>query len=559
MLAAGVIGSLAIASAIGLLGTSSWLISRAAQRPPVLELEVAIVIVRTCGLGRGVLRYFERLSGHDAAFRGLVELRVSVYQRLAALAPAGLADHRRGDLMSRLVSDVDGAVDLPLRVWLPAGAGLLAGLGTVAVITVLLPAVGLLLALLLLLSGTVVPALTAATASRSERDVAPLRGRLAAGVVDTLAGSADVVALGAIPAALDQLALDDAKLTAAARSNAAGTGLGVGLNGLLMAAAVVGGLAIGTHAVANHGLSGVDLAVLALVPLAAWETVSGLPTAALALARLKSGAQRVFAVVDAQLPISDPASPLPLPDGRGLIQLRGLRARWPSAPDWTVQDIDLDLAPGARVVVTGPSGAGKSTLAAALVRFVPFEGSYTIDGVSAQRLTGDDVRRVVALCASDSHVFDSSVAENLLLARRDASDADLQDVLRRTGLAEWVASLPEGIATHVGAHGSRLSGGQRQRLAVARALLARVPVLLLDEPTEHLDPANAAALMHDLLAATQERTTVIVTHRLVGLSEVDEVVVLSQGRVLERGKPERLRAAGGWYADRLVREEMAIR
>ena len=552
---AGLLGALAIGSSIGLLGTSSWLISRAAQRPPVLELEVAIVVVRTCGLGRGVLRYLERLTGHDAALRGLVELRLRVYGRLADIAPAGLAGYRRGDLLARLVGDVDTGLDLPLRVWLPAVSGFLAALGTVAVIAVLLPAAGLLLAILLALGGTAVPMITAVTAARAERRVAPDQGALAAAVVEALAGAGDLVAYGAVPTAVAAVGVWDTRLTRAARRTAFGTGVGAGLNGLLLAVAVVGSLALGIGAVRNGSLPGVDLAVLALVPLAAWETVNGLPAAALAVARVSEAATRVFDVIDAPIPVPEPTDPISLPVGSRTVELHDLRAKWEAAGPWTISGIDLLLAPGRRVVVTGPSGAGKSTLAAVMVRFLPFEGSFTIDGVSADAVPSDDVRHVIGLCAQDSHVFDSSIEENLRLARREATVAELQDVLTRARLADWVASLPEGLSTSVGAHGARLSGGQRQRLAVARALLADVPVLVLDEPTEHLDPATADELMADLLAATSDRTTVIVTHRLMGLDGVDEVLVLDAGAVLERGTPGVLRSSGGWYAQRLAREE----
>ncbi|MEI7778599.1 MAG: thiol reductant ABC exporter subunit CydC [Actinomycetes bacterium] len=552
---AALLGALAIGSSIGLLGTSSWLISRASQRPPVLELGVAIVIVRTCGLGRGIFRYLERLVGHDAALRGLVDLRVRVYARLADIAPAGLSGYRRGDLLARLVGDVDAGLDLPLRIWLPAVSGLVAAIGTVAIIAVILPAAGLLLAVLLLLGGTAVPGLTALTAARAERRVAPDQGALAAAVVDALAGSADLVAFGSVPRAVAGVEQTDARLTAAARRSALGTGLGSGLNGLLLAVAVVGSLALGITAVGDGRIQGVYLAVLALVPLAAWETVNGLPAAALAVSRVGAAAGRVFQVIDAPIPVPEPDFAEVLAPGPRAVELRNVAARWDPAGPFTISAIDLVLPPGHRVVVTGPSGAGKSTLAAVLVRFLPYSGSFTIDGTQADRLASDDVRRVIGLCAQDSHVFDSTLEENLRLARRDATAEEIADVLDRARLGDWVAGLPEGLATTVGAHGARLSGGQRQRLAVARALLADVAVLVLDEPTEHLEPTTAAELMADLLVATSGRTTVIVTHRLMGLGEVDEVLVLSEGKVLERGTPKDLRDSNGWYATRLAREE----
>jgi ABC-type multidrug transport system fused ATPase/permease subunit len=206
------------------------------------------------------------------------------------------------------------------------------------------------------------------------------------------------------------------------------------------------------------------------------------------------------------------------------------------------------------VAVVGTSGAGKSTLAAVLLRFLDHEGQVEIDGVPLAALADADVRDLVVALTQDAHVFDSSVAENLRLARREATDDDLVDVLRRARLGPWLESLPQGLATPLGAHGTGISGGEAQRLALARVLLSDRPVMVLDEPTEHLDPETADALAADLLALTRGRSTVYVTHRLVGLEEVDEILFLAGGRVVERGRHEELVAAGGVYARRWARE-----
>jgi ABC-type multidrug transport system fused ATPase/permease subunit len=231
-------------------------------------------------------------------------------------------------------------------------------------------------------------------------------------------------------------------------------------------------------------------------------------------------------------------------------------ARWrPDAPD-AIRDVDLVLEPGTRTALVGPSGSGKSTVAAVLLRFLqPESGSVTIGATDVSALAGDDVRRVVGLLAQDAHVFDSSLEENLRLARRDASQAELRSALAAAHLLDWVDTLPDGLATLVGEHGARLSGGQRQRLALARVLLADFPVVVLDEPGEHLDTATADALMSDLLSATAGRTTLVISHRLVGLAGTDEIVVLEQGRVVERGGHGELLARGGWYARQWRREQ----
>jgi ATP-binding cassette subfamily C protein CydCD len=222
--------------------------------------------------------------------------------------------------------------------------------------------------------------------------------------------------------------------------------------------------------------------------------------------------------------------------------------------------VDLTLEPGRRVAVVGPSGAGKTTLAQVLLRFLEPEGGVcSLGGVDLCDLDGDEVRRAIGLCAQDAHLFDSSVRENLLIARRDATEAELRAVLRRVGLLDWADALPDGLDTLVGEHGARLSGGQHRRLVLARALLANFPLLVLDEPTEHLDLPTADALTADLLAATEGRTTLLITHRTAGLDAVDEVLVLDGGRVVQRGPYGVLAAADGPFRELVLREEATAR
>jgi ABC-type multidrug transport system fused ATPase/permease subunit len=219
--------------------------------------------------------------------------------------------------------------------------------------------------------------------------------------------------------------------------------------------------------------------------------------------------------------------------------------------------VDLELGPRRRVALVGPSGGGKSTLADVLVRFLPADsGEADLDGTPMERLAGDDVRQVVGLVEQHPHLFDTTLAENLRIGRRAATDGELSAVLTRVGLGSWLAGLPDGLATAVGPAGARLSGGQRQRVAVARALLADFPILVLDEPTAHLEPAAADTLTADLLQLTHGRSTLLITHRLAGLEQVDEVVVLAEGRVVERGTHADLLAAGGRYAGLWWEERM---
>ena len=550
------LGAGAIAATIGLMGTSAWLISRAAQHPPESALALAIVGVQFFGLSRGFFRCGERLVGHDAAFRVLSDLRVRVYERLEALAPVGLPAFRSGDLLARLVHDVDSLQDVILRVVPPFVIATVVGATTVGVMWWILPGAGAVLLSALLVAALAVPWLTGALARRSESRQAEARGELAAAVIDLMDGQADLAAYGATDAQLARIAAADAELTAIS-SRAAGTaGVGIGLTTLLAGLAALGSLVVGVPAVHAGRLQGVLLAVIVLVPLAAFELVVGLPAATQALQRARSAAARVFAVTGAPPLVEDPPSPAPLPAAPYDLVAQGVVAHYPGAGAPALDGAGLRLGPGRRIALVGASGAGKSAMAAVLLRFLPYDaGTVRLSGTDLRALAGDDVRRVVGLVTQDAHLFDTTLAENLRIGRRGATDDELHAVLARVGLGQWVAHLSQGLATEVGERGARLSGGQRQRVALARALLADFGILVLDEPAEHLDPEAADAITADVLTLTAGRATLLITHRLVGLKSIDEILVMAQGQIVERGSHDDLLASGGRYAQLWGRED----
>ncbi|MET9834363.1 thiol reductant ABC exporter subunit CydD [Streptomyces sp. NPDC006385] len=553
-----VLGSLALGSAVGLMATSGWLISRASQQPPVLYLMVAVTATRAFGIGRAVFRYAERLVSHDAVLRMLADTRVAVYRRLERLAPAGLRRARRGDLLSRLVADVDALQDYWLRWLLPAAAATVVSAGAVGFTAWLLPAAGAVLAAGLLAAGAGVPLVTGAVARHAERRLAPARGVLATRVTDLLTGTAELTVAGALPRRTAEVRQADGALTRIASRAATATALGDGLTALICGLTVAGTALVGAQAVADGRLAGVTMAVVVLTPLAAFESVLGLPLAVQYRQRVRRSAERVYEVLDAPEPVREPGHRRQAPASPFPLAVRGLTARHAGQDRDALAGLDLTLEEGRRIAVVGPSGSGKTTLAQVLLRFLDADaGSYALGGVDAYALDGDDVRRLVGLCAQDAHLFDSSVRENLLLAKKDATKAEVRDALQRARLLDWADSLPDGLDTLVGEHGARLSGGQRQRLALARALLADFPVLVLDEPAEHLDLPTADALTSDLLAATEGRTTLLITHRLAGLEAVDEVVVLDQGRVVQRGTFAELAAADGPLRRMVEREAEA--
>ncbi|MGW1275824.1 thiol reductant ABC exporter subunit CydD [Streptomyces tsukubensis] len=578
------LGSLALGSAVGLMAVSGWLISRASEQPPVMYLMMAVTATRAFGIGRAVFRYAERVVSHDAVLRMLADLRVAVHRGLERIAPAGLNRSRRGDLLSRLVTDVDALQDYWLRWLLPAGSALLVSAGAVGFTAWLLPEAGALLAAGLLAAGLAVPLLSGAVARRAERQLAPARGVLATRTVDLLRGTAELTVAGALGARTEAVRDADRRLTGIASRGAAATALGSGLTALACGLTVVLVALAGVAAVRDGRLDGVSLAVVVLTPLAAFEAVNALPLAVQYRQRVGRSAERVYEVLDAPVPVLEPEVPAEAPATAFPLELRGVRARYPEQARNALDGIDLTVAAGSRIAVVGPSGSGKTTLAQVLLRFLDirdFEdfrdirdvrdvcglpgsesgsaGSYTLGGTDARTLDGDTVRGFVGLCAQDAHVFDSSVRENLRIGRPGATEDELRRALDEARLLDWVDGLPQGLDTLVGEHGARLSGGQRQRLALARALLADFPVLVLDEPAEHLDLATADALTADLLAATEGRTgrggaTVLITHRLRGLEAVDEVVVLEEGRAVQRGPYAELAAVDGPLRRMLDRE-----
>lgn len=507
------LGAAALGSGVALTATSAWLISTAALHPPVLTLMVAIVAVRTFGLAKGVLRYTERLVSHDAALRAATDLRVRVWAALVRIGPAATGRLRRGDLLARLVGDVEAQQDLLVRVLLPAAAAGLVGVGVVVGFALLLPIAAVVAAVGLLVAGVGAPAAAIWAARRSERHTGALRARVSAGTVEVVDGAADLLVAGADTRYRDRLTHLGHRLTAALRRAALARGLGGGIGVLAIGATAAVELVVGAAAVHAGALAGPALAVLVLTPLACADVVAGLPDAAVRLLTAVPAAGRLAELEQTPAPVVDPTVAAGVRPPRELAA-EGLAVRWPGAPVDTVSGVELQLAPGDRLALIGPSGSGKSTVVAALLRTLPAAaGRVTADGRDTAGLIGDEVRAGIAWCGPWTHLFDSTLRANLLLAAPDADDADLVGALVRAQLGDWLDTLPDGLDTALGEHGGPVSGGERQRLGIARALLADRPILVLDEPTAHLDGTTATALAGELVTATQGRTALLVTHR----------------------------------------------
>ena len=553
---AGLLGGLASLCAVALLGTAAWLISQASEYPPVLTLTVAAVLVRTFALGRAFMRYAERLVGHDAAFRGLTELRVRVYERLERIAPVGLAQFTKGDLLNRLVVDVDSALDLPLRIVLPWAQAVFVSVTTVAFLAWLLPGVGLIVGLIVVLALIVSPLIIGRTTRRAEYLLAPSKAELTSVVVTALNSCADLSANGRILDTTTRAHIIDDSITALSRRESFVLGIGGAIATVLQGLAICVTLVIAIPAVATGRIEPVWLAVVALLPLALIDVLATLPGSALAYARLKGSADRIAGVMDSPDPLADLKNPKTLGSDPSSISVHKLSASWSTVR--VLDGIDFDLRAGERLAIVGPSGSGKSTLAAVLMGFLPYEGSARIEGIELSSVLGDDLREHISVLSQQAHIFDTTIAENIRLGR-EIDESAVWRSLEQAQLAVWARSLPDGLQTSVGTFGMSISGGEAQRLALARFLVQPRPVVILDEPTEHLDRETAQELENTLFAALTGFTTIVITHRLSSLHRADNVIVLQAGVVSERGTVEELSDRGGWFAEQLKSEEEDLR
>jgi thiol reductant ABC exporter CydC subunit len=521
------LGAATVLCGVGLMATAGYLISRAAERPAVLSLTVAIVCVRFFGLTRPLARYFERLASHDLALRVLGRARVRVYERIEPIAPAQLEGYRRGDLLSRLVADVDSLQNLHLRGVGPPLVALAAGAVSVAVTAAFLPAAAIVLLVGLVVGGIAVPAIAGSLGRWAGTFQAAARGELSAELVETVRGAAELTVYGAVDDRLRRLRRADRTLVRLARRAALADGAGDGLRLLVTGVTVAGVLVVAVSAHAAGNLDRVLIAMLALLALAVFEVVQPLAQAARERAETLAAGERILELTDREPAIVDPLDPAPLPAAPFGVALEGVSARYSPDEPLVLDCLDLRLDPGRRVALVGPSGAGKTTVVNLLVRFLdPESGRVTLGGRDLREYRQEDVRRAVAVAGQDSHLFSTTIRENVRLGREGATDDEIEDALRRARILGWVRRLPDGWDTLVGAEGRELSGGQRQRLVVARALLANAPVLVLDEPTAHLDSPTAERLLEDVLDAAAERTVLLITHRPEGLDRMDEVVRL---------------------------------
>lgn len=546
-LAALALGCATIIANAGLLTIAAYLIAAAALKPLLITLSVPMYLVRALGVTRAFVRYGERLLSHWVALSLLAEVRVWTFARIEPLAPALVARHRSGDLLSHIVADVDDLQHAYLRVLSPAMVAVAIGVVTVAIFAAFSQALAVAAAIALLAAGVAIPAFGARKTQGAAALQPALRAELQSQLIDGIQGMTDLVAFGQAAAQQRRIATTDRDSGCLERRLARIAGVQQALGDLAASAAVWVILLIAVPLVAAGRIPAVALAALALLILGSFEAVQPLNQAAVLLGRTRAAGDRLLAIAGTRQVVADPPQPIPIPTGASLAFDR-VSFAYTDEEGPVLHEVSFRLEPGRKIAVVGPSGAGKSTLINLALRFWdPTAGTILLGGRNIRAYALDDLRDAMAVAQQRTAIFTDTLRNNLRLARPDAADAELLRALDRAQLADLAASLPQGLDTWLGEEGSRLSGGERQRLAVARALLRESRLVLLDEITANLDPLTETALLDAIHGVPPSTAVLLISHRLVGMERMDEILVLDRGCIVERGTHQALLAANGLY------------
>lgn len=541
------LGAATVASGVTLLATASYVISAAALGTSLLLLTLPIYVVRLSGLARAAGRYGERLVSHDATFRILARVRVRFYERLEPLAPARLMERRSGDLLSRITGDVDELQNLYLRGLHPLLVAALTTLLAGGFLYLFSPSLALVAVAMLAGAGIGVPLLVRALSRGLGRRELALQSELRSRLVDGVQGLGDLLAAGREGDQRRRVEELDGELGTVQRRGSLIDGLQRALGEALPGLAALAVLALAAPLVVSGEIRGVYLAALALVAMGAFEAIGPLGDALRATGKSLAAADRISEITGEEPRVVDPADPLPV-GAEPRVEFERVSFRYSEGETPALSQVSFTVEPGSRVAVVGPSGSGKTTVAHLLLRFWdPEGGKVRLGGHDVRGYRQEDLRENIGLVSQGTHLFNDTLQGNLLLAKPDATDGEIENAVETARLSEVAKELPYGLDTLMGEQGGRLSGGERQRLSVARTLLRDPPVLVLDEATADLDAATERELREAFASIAHGRTTIQITHRLVGMEEMDEILVMDAGRIVDRGSHEELIQRHGLY------------
>ncbi len=550
------LGAAAVISSVGLMATAAFIISAAALHPSIADLQVAIVGVRFFGLARGVFRYLERLVSHDVTLRLLARWRVRFYQALEPLAPARLMGYHSGDLLARVIRDINTLENFYIRALNPP---LVAAVVSVAVVLFLarlniLLAFGLLI--ILILGGVFLPLLSWRKSRQIGPDLVQARSQLNTFLVDSLQGMPDLLASGQGNRQLERVSQAGMQLNRLQQCMADRSAWQNAAMNMLANLAMFTVLVVAIRLVSMGELSGVLLGAVSLTAYTCFEAIQPLPQVTQNYAVNQAAADRLYELVDTQPEVHDPLASVKWLPGSSLV-VNDLTFRYPLETDsdqpvepsaFNLQGVSFTLPHANHIALIGPSGAGKTTLVNVLQRFWDYQqGSIRIGEHEMHEFQQEEIRAHLAVISQNAYLFSATIQENLLIARPQATAGEIIAAARHAQLHDFILELPSGYETWIGEHGLRLSAGERQRLSIARAFLKDAPMLILDEPTVNLDPAIEHALLVSIQELSKGRSTLTITQRMEGLENMDEILVLQNGCIIERGKHEQLMANRGCY------------
>lgn len=536
-----------VAAGVGLLGTSAYLIASAAFHPSIAELSVAVVGVRFLGISRGVFRYLDRLVSHHVNFRLLSILRIWFYDCLKLLAPARLIHYQRGDLLSRAIGDIDALDQFYVRAVSPVISAIFATVGFSMLVGSWNVRLGWILAAGLSVTSFVLPALVYIFSQDPAKQLVDQRAILSQTMLDTLRGAAEMMVFQQQEEELTQINRVSLQTNRAQVGLAHSQGLSNGMNAVLTQGTVALMLLVGIPLVRTGELDGIMLAVIVLITMASFEISIPIAQAAQFWESSLQAARRLFEMADQQPAIIEPVIPVSVPEKPNIL-IRNLSFQYHGNLPLAADHLNIDIPYGRKIALVGENGSGKTTILNLLMRFWDCQpGEILIDGIPVQEFSPKELRQRIGYVSPGGAIFQTTLRQNLLLANPGALDADLLRVLDCVQLGEWVQTLPDGLDTWLGASGLTISGGQLQRIQLARGLLMDAPIYLLDEPTTHLDVETENRLISLFRSIFQNRSLVWVTHRLVGLDWLDEILVLDNGRVVERGNQHTLLESRGRF------------